>query len=171
MRKKFSVKWKASKQPRKQRKYRFNAPLHLRQKMVSANLDRLLRKQYKKRSMPVRKGDEVTIMRGKFTKRRGTVTKVDLSKCRIFVDKLKIKKISGQEVEFSINPSNVKITKLNLDDKERIKILNRGKKKKEAISAEKKTVSSTVEKKQGVKKEEPKKEQIKPVKTVEKVKV
>jgi len=125
MKNKFSRKWISSKQPRKQRKYRYNAPLHLRQKMVAAHLDKTLRKEYKKRSMPVRKGDEVVVMRGKFRKKRGNVTHIDLSKMKIFIDDIKIKKVSGQEVEIPIEPSNVKITKLNLDDKKRIKILKR----------------------------------------------
>lgn len=155
MKKKFSIKWKSSKQPRKQRKYRLNAPLHKRQKMVAAHLDRILRKQYGKRSMPVRSGDEVVVLRGKYRKTKGTISKVDLAKLKIYVDKVKIKKISGQEVEIPIDPSNVKITKLNLDDKERIKIINR--KKKTTVPAKEKTEPI-----------EPKKEKAKPVVTVEK---
>src|SRR3989338_176397 len=46
MKNKFSTKWKESKQPRKQRKYRANAPLHLRKKFVNVNLSKELRKKY-----------------------------------------------------------------------------------------------------------------------------
>jgi large subunit ribosomal protein L24 len=125
MKKKFSVKWKSSKQPRKQRKFRYNAPLHIRQKMVAAHLDKLLRKEYKKRSTPVRKGDEIVVMRGNFKNKKGNVTRVDLKKMKIYIDAIKVKKPSGQEVEKAIDPSNVKITRLNLDDRERIKVLKR----------------------------------------------
>ena len=59
MRNKFSTAWKASKQPRKQRKYLANAPLHLKKKFVSANLSKELRKKHEKRSLPLRKGDTV----------------------------------------------------------------------------------------------------------------
>ena len=66
MKQKFSIHWKSSKQPRKQRKYAANAPLHLRKKFVSANLSKDLRKKQGKRNIPLRKGDIVKIMRGKF---------------------------------------------------------------------------------------------------------
>lgn len=130
MRKKFSRKWIKSKQPRKQRKYRYNAPLHVRQKLVSAILDKKLREEFKKRSMPLRKGDEVLIMRGKFKKKSGKISRVDLKRLKIFVENIKRKKVSGQEVEIVIDPSNVKIIKLNLDDKMRKRILMRKEVKK-----------------------------------------
>lgn len=53
-----------SSQPRKQRKFLFTAPFHLRRKMISAHLSKDLRKRFKIRSFPVRKGDEVMIVRG-----------------------------------------------------------------------------------------------------------
>ncbi len=62
MKKKFSDKWKASKLPRKQRKYLANAPLHIKRKFLSANLSKELRKKHGKRSIPIRKGDTVRIM-------------------------------------------------------------------------------------------------------------
>ena len=48
MKKKFSESWKSSKQVRKQRKYRYNAPLHIKQKFVNVHLAKELRKKYKK---------------------------------------------------------------------------------------------------------------------------
>ena len=51
MKKDYSSKWKASKQPRKQRKLRANAPLHVKHKMMSSNLDKELRKKYEKRNI------------------------------------------------------------------------------------------------------------------------
>jgi large subunit ribosomal protein L24 len=125
MKKKFSASWKRSIQPRKQRKYRHNAPMHLRQKLVSAHLSKELRKNYGKRSIPVRKGDEVFVLRGEFRKKKGSVTRVDLKHLRIFVDSVKKKKTSGQEFELPMDPSNVMITKLNMDDKMRKKALQR----------------------------------------------
>lgn len=125
MKKDFSPKWISSTQPRKQRKYRYNAPLHLRGKMVSAHLDKALRKQYKKRSMQLRVGDEVTVMRGEYRKKSGKVAKVDRSALKIYIDGIKRKKVSGEEKEIAIDPSNVKITKLNIDDAKRRKFMKR----------------------------------------------
>ena len=125
----FSRSWIASKQPRKQRKYRYNAPLHIRQKLVSAHLNKSLRNEYKTRSMSVRKGDEVVVVSGNYKKRKGVVTRVDLKEMKIFLDGIKRKKISGQEVDVPIEPSNIMITKLNLDDKRRRKFIERKKAK------------------------------------------
>ena len=58
MNKKFSQHWKSSKQRRKQRKYLANAPLHTKNKFVSSNLAKGLRKTYGIRSLTLRKGDE-----------------------------------------------------------------------------------------------------------------
>ena len=125
MKKAFSRSWLRSKQARKQRKYRYNAPLHRRQKLVSAHLDKKLREEHKKRSLPLRKGDEIIVMRGEFRGKKGSVSRVDLKKLKIFMEELKRKKVSGQEVNVPIDPSNVKIVKLNMDDKMRKKFVLR----------------------------------------------
>lgn len=128
MEKDFSKKWVSSKQPRKQIKYRANAPLHKRQKMLSVHLDKKLRIELKTRSLPVRKGDKVMVMRGKFKKVTGEVTEVDLKSLSIFIDSAKRKKSNGQETHVPIDPSNVKIIELKKDDKKRQKMIDRKKK-------------------------------------------
>ena len=122
MKNEFSKTWNSSTQPRKQRKFRHNAPLHIRQKLVSAALDKILRKVVGKRSLPVRKGDDVVIMRGEFKKTSGKVSRVDLKKLKVYIDSVKSKKGSGQEIEAPIDPSNIKIINLGSDDKRRIKL-------------------------------------------------
>ena len=127
MRKSWSREWNSSKQPRKQRKWRANAPLHVRSKLVSAHLSKELRKQYGRRSAPVRTGDDVTVKRGEFSGKSGKVTKVDLQALRIFVDGVKSKRASGQESNVSVDPSNLMITRMNMDDKERVKSMQHAK--------------------------------------------
>ncbi len=114
-----------SRQSRKQRKAYFNAPLHARQKMVSATLSPELREKYGVRSLPVRKGDKVRVMRGDFRGHEGKVVKVDLRKYRIFIDGVTIKKADGTPVFRPIHPSNVMIVELDLSDKHRKKIIER----------------------------------------------
>lgn len=126
MRQKFSTSWASSKQPRKQRKYRYNAPLHLRQKLVSAHLSPSLRERLGKRSLPLRKGDEVVVMRGSKAGTRGVVDSVDLNKLKVYVDTIKVKKVDGSEVHSPIHPSNIMIVEAKMDDKMRMKRL-RGK--------------------------------------------
>lgn len=125
--KKWSNKWVSSKQPRKQRKYRHQAPLHTRQKFVSAHLSEVLRKRFGKRSLPVRKGDEVRVMRGSDKGFKGKVERVNLKQGRIYIDGLNLKKVDGSEVLKAVNPSNVTITDPRMDDKRRQAIVERSK--------------------------------------------
>lgn len=114
-----------SRQPRKQRRAFFNAPLHARQKLMSAPLSPELREKYGVRSLPVRVGDKVRIMRGDFKGHEGKVVKVDLNKLRIYVDGVVIKKASGDTVFRPIHPSKVMIVELNLEDEWRKKLIER----------------------------------------------
>jgi large subunit ribosomal protein L26e len=46
---------------RKNRKCHFNAPSHVRRKIMSSPLSKDLRQKYNVRSMPIRKDDEVQV--------------------------------------------------------------------------------------------------------------
>jgi len=130
MKKKFSTSWKSSKQTRKQRKYLANAPLHLRRKIMGANLSKELRKKYGKRSFPVRKEDEVKIMRGKSKGKTGKISVVESAKYRVAIEGIQRKKKDGTKINMFFHCSNLQITKLNLDDRKRLKSLERGVNKK-----------------------------------------
>jgi large subunit ribosomal protein L24 len=119
-----------SKRPSKQRKALYQAPLHKRQKLVAAHLSKELRKQWKRRSLPVRKGDEVKVMTGKFYGTIGKVSKVDLKGLKVYVDNVKRKKVSGEEVHVPIHPSNLLILNPVMEDKYRKAILERSMKAK-----------------------------------------
>jgi len=114
-----------SKKPGKQRKWRYNAPLHRRQKMVASPLSRELREKYKRRTLSPRKGDKVRVMRGDFKGNTGEVTRVSLKTYKIYIDGITIKKADGTDVERAMDPSNVMITDLFMDDKERRDVLER----------------------------------------------
>src|SRR3989338_6614499 len=125
MKTQWSTSWISSKQPRKQRKYRFNAPLHVRRKFVSAHLAKILRKRFNRRSVPLRKGDEVEVMRGNNKGLKGHVEIIDLKKCKVYVENIKVKKVNGTEVLKPLEPSNLLITNLVLEDKFRKKLLEK----------------------------------------------
>ena len=129
MKKKFSKSWKSSKKPSKQRKYRYNAPLHIKHKFMSAHLSKELMKKYSKRNIPIRKGDRVKIMRGQFKKKTGEITKVNLKKLKVYVDNIFVTKRDGTKAFYPLPPSNLLITELKLEDKQRKKLLERGIKK------------------------------------------
>ena len=138
MRKKFSTSWKSSIRPGKQRKFTANAPLHLKKKLVNANLSKELRKRYGRRSFALKKGDMVKIMRGSFKKKTGKIIEVDTKKMKVQIEGMQMKKQDGSKVNVKFNPSSLQITELNLEDKKRNESIMNSKKKIETQKGEKK---------------------------------
>lgn len=97
---------------RKQRKAHFSAPSHLRYRLMSATLSKSLRNKYGIRSLPVRKDDEVVILRGARKGNKGKVIQVHRKKWAIHVDKVTKNKANGAPYQLPIHPSNVAITKV-----------------------------------------------------------
>src|SRR3989344_7542006 len=128
MKSSFSTSWLSSPQVRKQRKYRYNAQLHLRHKFLSAQLSKDLRKKYGKRSLPLRKGDEVLVMRGQFKKKKAKVVSVDLATSRVILEGIQRSKRDGTKIGAPLHPRAVQIQTLALEDKERIVSLERARK-------------------------------------------
>lgn len=115
-----------SKQPRKQRKARYIAPLHLRNGLISSPLSAELRSEYRRRSVRVVKGDTVKVLRGDSAGTEGLVEAVDTGRYRIVVEGVSIPKADGTEMPRPIDPSNVQVTKLNLKDAKRVEKLAEG---------------------------------------------
>ncbi|KAI1083783.1 putative 60S ribosomal protein L26-1 [Whalleya microplaca] len=109
---------------RKSRKAHFSAPSGVRRNIMSAPLSKELREKYNVRSIPIRKDDEVSIIRGTNKGREGKVTSVYRLKYQIHVERVTREKTSGQSVPLGIHPSKVVVTKLKLD-KDRESILER----------------------------------------------
>ena len=120
-------KTKRVKNPRKQRKRLFNSPAHIRHKLMSAPLSKELASSRGVRTMPVRKGDTVRIMRGDNKGFEGKVSRVALKEFRIYMEGLTREKVDGTNIFLPIHPSKVQIRNLNLDDKWRKDILTRKK--------------------------------------------
>ena len=125
MKSEFNKSWNSSKQPRKQVKFRANAPNHIKRKFRGSTLDKPLREKYGRRSIEIRKGDEVKIMRGKFKGKQGKVGNVDVKYCRIQVDGIQRTKAGGEKLITWFHPSKVKI--IILDDKDSRRMKRRGK--------------------------------------------
>ncbi len=124
MKSEFNKSWNSSVQPRKQRKFRANAPNHIKKKFMGCSLDKELRVKYGRRTIEVRKGDEVKIMRGKFKGKQGKVGMVDIKNCRVQIDGIqRMKKMGGEKLITWFHPSNLKIIILNVEDRRRLKIL------------------------------------------------
>lgn len=123
--------------PTKQRKRLYQAHLNERYRRFSAPLSSKLKDSHGTGSVPVRNGDTVMIMRGDRKGSEGKVTQIDRKKYRIFVEGATREKVDGTQTPVPIHPSKVMITRLNLDDKWRKKILKRkGVNEKAEISKE-----------------------------------
>merc|ERR550514_583452 len=109
----------------KSRKAHFSAPSNVRRKLLSAPLSKELRNKYGVRSLPIRKDDEVQIVRGSRAKEPASkVISVYRRRFCIHLDRVVKERINGQQVPIPVHPSNVQITKLKLD-KDRKALLER----------------------------------------------
>ncbi|RFU34578.1 hypothetical protein B7463_g1784, partial [Scytalidium lignicola] len=108
----------------KSRKAHFDAPSSVRRTIMSAPLSKELREKYNVRSIPIRKDDEVMVVRGSNKGREGKITSVYRLKYIVHIERVVKEKSSGQSVPLGIHPSKVVITKLKLD-KDRENILER----------------------------------------------
>ncbi len=115
----FATTWKSSIQPRKQRKYAYNAPLHIKQKMVSSHLSPELRKKYGFRNLQLKKGDKVRVMKGQYSKKEAKIDRIDLKRERIYLTGVEIVKKDGTKLPLKFIASNLMIIELNLTDKKR----------------------------------------------------
>lgn len=125
MAKEWKQEWKASTQPRSQRKYRANAPKHVLRKFLSTHLSSPLREKYQRRSFPVRVGDTVKVMRGQFRGTTGKVSRISLREGAIFVDGASFTKKDGTKIARGVNASNVILMEMDLGDKRRTAALKR----------------------------------------------
>lgn len=109
---KWSKAWKASSQPRKQRLYLRNMPLHLRRRLLSAHLSKELKKKHGRRSVSLRKGDKVKIMRGSHKGREGRIERVDVKKHRVYIEGVAVQRKDGSKSQVPFQPSNLLIQEL-----------------------------------------------------------
>ena len=128
--------WIRSKQPRKQRKYLYNAPLHIRRKLFVSPLSKELREKLNRRNVVIRVGDKVKIERGDFRGKEGVVFYIDTKNYRVYVDSAFIEKKNGEKSYYPIHPSKLRVIALNLEDSKRRETLNIDDKKFEELNKE-----------------------------------
>jgi large subunit ribosomal protein L24 len=90
--------------------------MHERRHLMKCRLDEFLQEEYGLRSLVVKTGDLVKIMRGQFRDTEGKVTAVNYKKIRVFTDSATLTKADGKEAAVPIHPSNLLLVKLELDD-------------------------------------------------------
>merc|ERR1712183_1014483 len=101
------------------------APSHIRRKLMSSPLNKELEEKYGVKSMPIRKDDEVQVVRGQYKGQQvGKVVQCYRKKFVVYIERIQREKASGASVYVGIHPSEVCIVKLKMD-KGRKEILDR----------------------------------------------
>ena len=109
---------------RTQRKLQLSASSSIKRRLMSCHLVKSLRDQYKIRCLPIKRGDEVKILKGKSKGKSGKVVQVYRKRNVIYVDKITREKQNGQSVFLPIRPCNCVIENL-LNNKDRKKTIER----------------------------------------------
>ena len=105
---------------------------------IASPLSKELREKYSFKTLGVRKGDTVSVIRGDFQGVDGKVNKVDVKRGKLYIDGVTREKADGSSVFVPILPSKVKLTRISTDDKWRKNILKRhGVKSEDGKSQEK----------------------------------
>jgi len=100
---------------------------------MTSLLSKELRKKYNKRSLRLRKGDKVKVMRGQFKGKQGVVENVDLKNYKVNIENVQMNKKDGTTTYYPLHPSNLMIIDVYKEDKKRF---SRIQPKKEASQQE-----------------------------------
>lgn len=117
-----------SRKPGKQRKRVHESRLHEKGDFLRVHLAPSYLEDPKvdyPRSLPVREGDTVKVLRGSYRGTEGKVTEVDRRRLRVLVEGVTVAQADGTEIGKPIHPSNLMITKLDMTDPWRKKLVER----------------------------------------------
>ena len=112
---KWNTSFSASVKPGKQRTYVRAAPLHIRNTFLGSHLSKDLRNKLKMRSLRVRKGDKVKVLRGQHKGKTGTVDRVDTKRMKVFINGVEFNKKDGSKAMYPVHPSKLLIQELQAD--------------------------------------------------------
>jgi len=126
---------------RKNRKAHFQAPSNIRRRLLASHLSKDLRAKYNVRAVPLRKDDEVIIVRGTYKGNKGKVTQVYRKKWCVYVEKISKPKMNGAPYQIPLHPSQLVITKLKLE-KDRKDLIDR---KSNGLKKERKDLANQVD--------------------------
>ncbi|GAA5894029.1 hypothetical protein JCM5296_004137 [Sporobolomyces johnsonii] len=118
---------------RKQRAAHLSAPSSERRKIMSAPLSKELKEEYGVGAVPIRRDDEVKVVRGTYAGREGKINSSYRKKLVIHIEGVSRDKGSGATVPIGIDASKVVITKLRLDKDRKALLQRRSTKKSEDV--------------------------------------
>merc|ERR1712238_333432 len=123
---------------KKQRKRHFTAPSHIRRKLMAAPLSKDLRSKYGVKNIPIRKDDEVQVVRGHYKGQQvGKVVQCYRKKFRVYIERIQREKANGATTNVGIHPSKVAIVKLKMDKDRKAILDRRAKGRAEALGKDK----------------------------------
>lgn len=134
-----------SSKPRKQRKRQIEAPLHQRKKMLRGHLAPKYLEAGKKRSLTIRKGDQVRIMRGEHKGEEGKVENVNLKNLTITIEGVTQAKADESQSARMIHASNIMIIRPDMSDRRRLMKFGRIIEEEEEIEEEAEEETEDVE--------------------------
>ena len=103
--------------PSKQRRLAALATEKDLQRQMRGNLSEKLREKYGIRSVSVRKGDTVKILRGDFAGIEGKVIETDRRSQRVTVEGVTREKVSGEQTRVPVHVSKITVTSLDMGDR------------------------------------------------------
>ena len=106
----------SSTSPRRQRKALYTADSFERRLRMGVPLSRELRSRFRRRAVPIRKGDTVRVLSGSFAGREERVAKVHRRDYRVTLDNVTLKTAEDKLKPLTLGVSNLVITRLNLSD-------------------------------------------------------
>jgi large subunit ribosomal protein L24 len=106
-----------TRKPSKQRKKIVLATEKEILKMMKVRLSEKLREKYRTRSVSVRKGDSVKILRGDFTGIEGKIIETDRHNQKVTVEGVTKEKVSGEQTRVPVHISNVEMTTMDTGDR------------------------------------------------------
>jgi len=134
--------------PDTERKNYYSADIHERKKNVHVHLSKELRGKLKKktRSVGVRRGDQVKVMRGKHKGKQAKVSSVSVKDRVVYLEGVTRNNARGQEKPIALQPSNLMLLSLE-STKERKELFSSDAFKKEEPKKEKKEEPKKAEEK------------------------
>ncbi|KAG8903253.1 60S ribosomal protein L26 [Tulasnella sp. 417] len=127
---------------RKNRKTHLTAPSHARRLIMVAPLSKDLKSKHECMTLPIRKDDEVQIVRGAHKGAEGKVVGVRRKGFAIHIDRVTRDKVNGATVHIPVHPSNVVITSIKMD-KDRKNMIERRSRGTKAHKASKESNASS----------------------------
>ena len=106
----------SSRSPRRQRRALYTAPTSERRRRMTALLSRELRQRFRRRNLPLRKGDTVRVLSGSYAGREERVAKISRRGYSVTLENVTLKTAEDKLKPLGLRPAHLVITRLNLAD-------------------------------------------------------